>query len=125
MSKKPRVFLDGDITIVEFGEELQHLGEDVIPTVSRVVHDAGEAPIPKVLLDMKYVQFFGSSFIEVLFRLWQQMQTREGQFVICGVHPQCLEVLQVTKLDKLWAICPDRETGLAYLRSQTPKPGPA
>ena len=125
MSKKPKVFLDGDITIVDFGEELRHIGEDVIPAVSRVVHDAGEAPVPKVLLDMKYVQYFGSSFIEVLFRLWQQMETRGGLFVICGIHPQCLEVLHVTKLEKLWAICPDRESGLEYLRTQPLKPVPA
>ncbi len=125
LSKKPKVFLDGDITIVDFGEELQHIGEDVIPAVSRVVHDAGEAPVPKLLLDLKYVQFFGSSFIEVLFRLWQQMETRGGLYVICGLHPQCLEVLQVTKLDKLWAICPDRESGLAFLRAQMLKTEPA
>ncbi len=116
LSKKPRIILDGDVTIVEFGEDMQHLGEDVIPTVSRVVHDAGEATVPKVLLDLKYVQFFGSSFIEILYRLWQQMQTREGRFVICGLHFYCLEVLQVTNLDKLWIIVPDREAGLAILR---------
>jgi anti-sigma B factor antagonist len=121
LSKKPKIILDGDITIVDFGEELRHLGEDVMPAVSRVVHDAGEAPVPKVLLDLKYVQFFGSSFIEVLFRLWQQMETRGGLFVICGLHPYCLEVLQVTNLDKLWTICPDREAGLTFLRTDVPK----
>ena len=123
LSKKPKTLQDGDITIVDFGEELQHLGEDVMPAVSRVVHEAGEAPIPKVLLDLKYVQFFGSSFIEILYRLWQQMETRGGRFVICGLHPYCLEVLQVTNLDKLWAICPDRESGLAFLRADLPKNG--
>ena len=121
LSKKPKISLDGDVTIVDFGEELRHLGEDVMPAVSRVVHEAGEAPVPKVLLDMKYVQFFGSSYIEILYRLWQQMQTRGGQFVICGLHIYCREVLQVTNLDKLWTICPDREAGLAFLRADVPQ----
>lgn len=124
LSKKPKILMDGDITIVDFTEELQHVGEDVIPAVSRVVHEAGEAPVPKVLLDLKYVQFFGSSFIEILYRLWQQMETREGRFVICGLRPQCLEVLQVTNLDKLWTLCPDRAAGLVLLRSDVVKSGP-
>ena len=115
--KKPRIHLDGDITIVEFGDEFEHLGEDVMPAVAAEVDAAGQASVPKVLLDLSSVKFFGSSFIEVLYRLWKHMESRSGRFVICGLHPYCGEVLQVTNLDKLWTITPDRESGLAVLRT--------
>lgn len=120
-AKKPKIIHDGDITIVEFGDELEHLGEDVMPVVAQSVQDAGEALVPKVLLDLSSVKFFGSSFIEVLYRLWKQMESRSGQFVICGLHPYCREVLQVTNLDKLWTIMVDRESGLAALRTSATK----
>lgn len=116
-AKKPKIVHNGDITIVEFGEELEHLGEDVMPIVSQTVKDASEALVPKVLLDLSGVKFFGSSFIEVIYRLWKQMESRSGQFVICGLHKYCREVLEVTNLDKLWIITADRESGLAALRT--------
>ena len=65
---------------------------------------------------MSAVKFFGSSFIEVLYRLWKAVQAKNGQFVIAGLHPYCLEVLEVTNLDKLWTLVPDRESGLAALK---------
>ena len=117
-TKKPRTLHDGEITIIEFGDEFEHLSEDVMPAVATAVHDAGEALVPKVLLDLTCVRFFGSSFIEVLYRLWKQMESRQGRFVLSGVHPYCKEVLQVTNLDKLWTLAPDREAGLAALRTE-------
>ena len=120
-SKKPRIIHEGDITIVEFGDDLQHLGEDVMPVVAQSVQDAGESLVPKVLIDLSSVKFFGSSFIEVLYRLWKQMESRNGQFVVCGLHQYCREVLEVTNLDKLWTITVDRESGLAALRTPPTK----
>jgi anti-sigma B factor antagonist len=119
--KKPQILLDGDITIVAFGEEFEHLGEDVMPAVATAVDEAGQASVPKVLLDMSSVKFFGSSYIEVLYRLWKQMESRSGRFVISGLHPYCREVLQVTNLDKIWTIVTDREAGLSALHSPSPK----
>jgi anti-sigma B factor antagonist len=116
-TKKPQTLLDGDVTIVSFGEEFEHLGEDVMPTIASTVDEAAQATVPKVLLDMSSVKFFGSSYIEVLYRLWKQMESRGGRFVITGLHPYCREVLQVTNLDKIWTIVADRDAGLATLRS--------
>ena len=93
-----------------------------MPAVAKAVQEAGEAEVPQVLLDLSGVKFFGSSFIEVLYRLWKQMESRQGRFVLSGLHPFCREVLQVTNLDKLWTIAPDRESGLALLRTGPAKP---
>ena len=120
--RKPRTIRDGEITILEFGDGLERLGEDVMSGVAKALKEAGEAEVPKVLLDMSNVKFFGSSFIEVLYRLWKEMESRQGQFVISGLHPYCKEVLQVTNLDKLWTLTPDRESGLAALRAAPAKP---
>lgn len=115
-SRKPRTILDGDITIIEFGEDLEHLGEDVIPMVSKTLQEAGQASSGKILVDLSAVKYFGSSFIEILYRLWKQVQTKKGQFVITGLQPNCREVLEITNLDKLWKLLPDRDSGLAALR---------
>ena len=115
--RKPQTLHDGEITIVEFGDALEHLGEDVMPAVSTAIVEAAEAIVPKILLDLTAVRFFGSSFIEVLYRLWKRMESRSGRFVIAGLDPYCREVLEVTNLDKLWTVVPDRESGLTVLRS--------
>lgn len=115
-SRKPRTIRDGDITIIEFGDDLTHLSEDVMPAVSKAVGEAGQNPGEKVLLDMTVVKYFGSSFIEVMYRLWKQVQSQKGKFAIAGLQPNCRDVLEVTNLDKLWTLTPDRESGLAALR---------
>ncbi|GIX03316.1 MAG: hypothetical protein KatS3mg113_0322 [Planctomycetaceae bacterium] len=60
---------------------------------------------PVVVLDLSLVEFFSSSFIEVLFRVWNRLQQHpDGKMVLASVHPYCREVLEVTHLDKLWPI---------------------
>lgn len=76
-----------------------------------------DADPPRVVIDLSAVEFFSSSFIEVIFRLWNRVHRRpEGRMALCGLTKYCLEVLQVTNLDELWEIFPDRDSALAALR---------
>jgi anti-anti-sigma regulatory factor len=54
---------------------------------------------------MSSTEFFGSSFIEVLFRVWKRLTSNPGAHLgICAMQPYCREVLHVTHLDTLWQI---------------------
>lgn len=104
-----------EFVLIEFPAELTHLDERVIDSVSRDLVEAAEAaPAGRMVLDLRSVEFFGSSFIEALFRAWNRLNRQEqGRLVLTGVQPYCREVLEVTHLDRLWPIEATRESAQA------------
>lgn len=110
-----QVSRDGDITIVEFPARLKHLDELVIADISRGLVAAAETTTAgRLVLDLSNVEFFGSSFIEALFRAWNRLnQGQKGRLVLCCVQDYCREVLEVTHLDRLWPIVPTRDAAIA------------
>jgi len=109
------VVRDGDVTVVVFGPEQRHLDEVGLERITRQLVDvAQEAKPPLLVLDMSPTEFFGSSFIEALFRVWKKLNTQEGaKFAICGLQPYCKEVLEVTHLDRLWPLPATRAEAVA------------
>lgn len=100
------VTLTQGVTIAAFHPSYAQLDEAVVEEVSRKLLDlVGSLQIPKLVLDMTHVAFFGSSFIETMFSVWKQLKDRDhAQFVLCGLNPNCREVLDITHLDRVWPI---------------------
>ena len=103
----PVVEKRGDVTCILLGPEFENLDEPALDMIRQKMLDAATAADPPlVVLDMHHTKFFGSSFIEVLFRIWNRLDgLPNGAFAIAGLTDYCLEVLQVTHLDKLWNLC--------------------
>ena len=104
-------FRDGNVTVVVFGPELRHLDESNVSEIGQnLIQLAERIPHPLLVLDMRATEFFGSSFIESLFRVWKKLNTKPtAKFGIAGLQPYCREVLEVTHLDKLWPLFDTRE----------------
>jgi anti-sigma B factor antagonist len=108
----PEVVLDGRVTVLVLGPAYRVIDEHVLDLGlgESLIESAEDADPPLVVLDLSNTQFFGSSFIEVLFRLWTKLQARDGgRFAICGLTPHCLDVLKITHLDTLWRLSATRE----------------
>jgi len=113
---RPQILQQDGVTIVAFQDVFRRISEDRIAQINEVMEIAGEADPPKILIDLAPIEFFSSSFIEVLFRIWDQIKDKDGAvFAICGLNPYCHEILQVTNLDNLWAIYDSRETALSAM----------
>jgi anti-anti-sigma factor len=110
---------DGDVTIIVFGSDLKQLDEVNIAEVGRrLVELTEKLPHPMLVLDMKTTEFFGSSFIEALFRVWKKLNAAPGaKFAIANLQPYCREVLEVTHLDKLWNLFDSRDAAVAACKS--------
>src|SRR6201995_4176670 len=100
------VVKEGDVTVVVFGSAQRHLSElGLEPIQTQLVGVAESANPPRVVLDMAATEFFGSSFIEVLFKVWRRLNTQpDAKFAISGLQSHCREVLEITHLDKLWPL---------------------
>ncbi len=102
---------DGNVVIVVFGTPLQQIEEvNVTEVGQKLVEITDRLTQPLLVLDMTATEFFGSSFIEVLFRVWKQLSLNPAaQLAIVGLQPYCREVLKVTHLDTLWQIFDTQE----------------
>ena len=85
----PEVGTDRGFTIVALGPGYEQLDETHLDQVKESLISAVEkADPPQVIIDLSHTKFFGSSFIEVLFRLWNRMHTKPGgKFAIVGLSP--------------------------------------
>ena len=107
--KSPTIEKRGDVTCIRLGPEFENLDEKSLDMIRTTMLDAAAAgDPPRVLIDLQYTSFFGSSFIEVLFRIWNRVNgIPGGKFGISGLTDYCKNVLEVTHLDKLWNLYPD------------------
>ena len=104
----------GDVTVITLGPDCENVDEECLEGLREPLLDAANsAEPPTVILDLAKTQFFGSSFIEVLFRIWNRINTQEGKFGISGLSSYCREVLEVTHLDQLWGIFDSVEEAIA------------
>lgn len=105
------------MTIVTFGSAFKTVHEDYLLEVGETLMQAADLDPPLLVLDLQGVEFFSSSFIEILFRLWNRVNKRKGRFVLCELYPYCREILKITHLQTLWKICDTRAQAIAELQA--------
>lgn len=117
MSQQPRrrrleVEDIGDITVVNFVDKkildeqnIQVIGEQLF----QLVDELGRR---KILLNFKNVEFLSSAALGKLITLNRKLQSAGGKLVLGEIDPQIYEVFEITKLNKLFTIVKDEQTGL-------------
>ncbi len=110
----------GDVTVVEFGPRCELVEDQILEALgAELLAVVRAAEPPRVILDLSRTKFFGSGFIEVLLRVWKELQHKpHARLILCGVQIYCREVLQITHLDQLWPIVDTRDAALARLAEQ-------
>ncbi len=105
-NRVPEIRQQKGVTVIALGSDFDSLDEMAIDDLrEQILAATANADPPLVVIDMPHTKFFGSSFIEVLFRVWNRMKAQDGgDFAISGLTSYCTEVLEVTHLDELWKI---------------------
>lgn len=117
-SRAPAVDTQDGVTVIHLGPEYENLDESRLDELRTAIIDIAEtASPPQVVLDLSHTKFFGSAFIEIMFRAWKRVDIRGGTFALSGLTPYCAEVVEVTHLDRLWKIFPDRDKAVSALKS--------
>ena len=76
-----------------------------------------EAETPsRILLDLGQTRDCDSSALGFCTQLWKQVRGRGGRIALCNLSDSERQMLQVTKLDRLWPIYASRREALAALR---------
>jgi anti-sigma B factor antagonist len=116
--KMPSITQEQGVTVISLGEEFEKLNDLELEGLKGALFDAAvQAEPPLVVLDLSRLRFFGSSFIEALFRAWSQLHTRPGgKMSLCGLTGYCREVVEITHLDRLWSVFETRDEAVRGLR---------
>ncbi len=109
--------IDG-VQVLTIGSEALSIDELNLEGISQQLLDFVVSIPPQVVINMQHVEFYGSSFIETLFRIWNRIKGNEdGAFGIAGLQPYCREILKMTNLDSVWAIYDDVEEAVSAISS--------
>lgn len=106
---------DRNVTVISFVENARMIDETLTAGLGDELEElARQADPPLVVMDLAPVEFFGSSFIEVLFRVSKRVSEKaDSSFQLCNVAPYCREVLDVTHLTRMWKLHDSREAAVA------------
>ena len=72
-------------------------------------------PEGKVLVDLTFLEYCGSTLLGIIMRIWTKVSQAGGSMVVCLSSPQIARLMQLTQLDKLWTIHPSREAARVAL----------
>lgn len=117
-TRTPLIESEHGVTVISLGPDYENLDESLLDELRDSILGVADTATPaKVTLDLAHTKFFGSGFIEIMFRAWKRLKARGGTFAISGLTPYCAEVVSVTHLDRLWTIYDDREQAVRQLET--------
>lgn len=114
-----QIFVEDGVTVIAFGRDYSAIDEQKLDAIrAQLLAVTEQGTLPKaVVVDLSHTTFFGSSFIEVLFRIWKRVNGAGGKFALAGLAGYCLEILTVTHLDTLWKNYPTRDAAVAAVKA--------
>ncbi len=102
----------GDVAVVTFldkkildEQNIQLIGEQLFELV-----DNDERK--KILLDFSNVEYLSSAALGKLITLNKKVRGISGNLKLCSIHPQIMEVFEITRLNKVFSIHPDQDNAL-------------
>lgn len=106
-------------TVIALGAEVGDLDDDRVDEVAVLMLEAAKtASPPYLVVDLSQTKYFGSSFLGILFRVWNRIRARQGgRFAICGLRDFCADVIETAHLNELWDIFDSCEDAIASLKN--------
>lgn len=107
-----------DVLIVELVGVVSSLADDSInrelDSVRERLRNGGQV---KVVIDLGQVAYFGSSMLEAIRGLWNELTPLNGRLVLCNASEVGREILQIAKFDHLWPLVGSRDDALKLLHA--------
>ncbi|VWC47489.1 Anti-sigma factor antagonist [Burkholderia lata] len=105
---------DADIKVVKILP--QRFDASVAPQIRDALVTLAREGTAKVVLDLQHVKFVDSSGLGAMVSGFKALGGK-GDFVLCGVADGVLGMLQLTRMDRVFAVVPDIEAACARLRA--------
>lgn len=116
-SKVFRVSTVDDVMVVELIGVVSSLADHSITReLDSVRERLRSGAFTAVVIDLGQVAYFGSSMLEAIRTLWNELIPRNGKLVLCNASEVGREIVQVAKFDHLWPLVETRDQALQLLK---------
>lgn len=102
--------IHADLTGTLDPDAARRLGDELLPQLG--------PEAPKLLLDMRQIEWMGSAGVGSLMRLLARAQTHGGALALFGCNPRVLSVLQVCGLEEILNVCDSEAAARQRLESR-------
>lgn len=68
-----------------------------------------------VIVDLEQAAYFGSTMLEALRMLWNDVRTRGGCLVLCNISSVGREILEISHFNRIWHLAANRSEALKWL----------
>ena len=103
MSGQLQVRRYGNTIVVHLGPEYTNLDELPLDQLQTCLLECADDPNTlNLIVDLSHTQYFGTSFLEIVFRAWNRIRRGGGRFALTGLQGYPRQVIQVSRLDRLW-----------------------
>jgi anti-anti-sigma factor len=101
------------VMIVELAGVVSSLADDSITRELDAVRAQLRSGKQKsVVIDLGQVAYFGSSMLEAIRTIWNEVSPHGGKLALCNASEVGREILQVAKFDHLWPLVESRAEAL-------------
>lgn len=73
--------------------------------------------VKNIVIDFSHTDYYGSTALSFFVKLWKRVRHGGGNMAVCNLSEHEREILNITKLDSLWAICESRDDALSLVTS--------
>lgn len=95
----------GPTLVVHLGPEYDSLDESSLDRVQDFLLACTDVKdVRNMVVDLSHTKFFGSAFIEVLFRAYNRIKRKAGKFALSGLQAHPKEVILISKLNTIWQL---------------------
>ncbi len=104
----------GDTLVLTPQEDLRELDyREIEAEGEELLRLAEDAAVKNVIVDFSRTDYFGSTALGLLARLWKRVRARGGRLALCHVSAHESEIMEVAGLTCFWPIHPSRQEALA------------
>jgi len=118
---KPRISVEytDDATVVAFTDERILEERDIQDLQASLMGVVEQAEKINLVLDFRNVRFLSSAVLGLLIRVSKKVYEHDGQLRLCNISPRIYEVFKITRLTKIFDICPDVKSAIASFSAAT------
>lgn len=90
---------------------------EILGEMAALVSQVNQSQVGSVVVDFGGVAYFGSSMLEALRVLWNELERRGGRLALCNLSDVSREIIEISHFDRLWPIYDSRDQALAALQA--------
>lgn len=109
---------DGSVLVVTIKNSVGSFAEvDVTSELETILPEVKAARPRGVVVDFGEVAYFGSTILEALRTIWNEVHASGGKMALCNLNDVGREIIELSKFDTIWPICDSRPAAVAAVSS--------